>query len=320
MSENYVLVTGAAGFIGSRLTEKLLQSNRKVIALDCFLPDLYPSDIKLSRWKALDSIKSGELLKFKTDLRTDNLEFLLDFQIDSVVNQAAMPGLVKNWGDFAPYYDCNISALNRLLEVVRKMDLNSFIQASTSSVYGKSAVGDELQDLRPTSPYGVSKLAAEKLLFAYLDWYELPVKVLRYFSVYGPFQRPDMGFAKIIQAIKTGTRFTIFGDGEQRRSNTYIDDVISATILAEQKAQVGDVMNICGDETISLNQAIQFIEQASGRILDKHFSPVRLGDQTVTSGSNEFAKLRLGWNTTIGFQEGINEQVQVTTRCKPEVK
>ena len=312
MRESYVLVTGAAGFIGSRLTEKLLLQGRNVIALDCFLPNLYSADLKRERWQAFDRVKSGHLVKLEFDLRTDDFEALSKFEIESVFNEAAMPGLNPDWSNFAPYYECNLSALNRLLEFVRKNEVKSFVHASTSSVYGKSAVGDESQDLKPTSPYGISKLAAEKLLLAYLEWFGIPVKILRYFSVYGPHQRPDMAYAKIIRAIQDGDEFTIFGDGEQKRSNTFIDDIVEATILAESRATSGDVMNICGEDTVSLNEAIAIIEELANRKLNRQYGKVRTGDQRDTSGLNAKAKAKLGWTSRVGIREGLSLQVKAS--------
>jgi UDP-glucose 4-epimerase len=312
MSESHVLITGAAGFIGSRLTEKLLLQGRNVVALDCFLPNLYPAEVKRERWEAFDKIKSGHLVKLEFDLRTDNFEALSKFEIDSVFNEAAMPGLNPDWTNFAPYYECNLSALNRLLEFVRNKEVKSFVHASTSSVYGKSAVGDENQDLNPTSPYGVSKLAAEKLLLAYFEWYGIPVKILRYFSVYGPHQRPDMAYAKIIRAIQNGDEFIIFGDGEQKRSNTFIDDIVEATILAESKATAGDVMNVCGEDTISLNEAIAIIEDIAGQKLNCKYGNVRTGDQRDTSGLNAKAREKLGWTSRVGVREGLSRQVKAS--------
>ena len=316
MNENYVLVTGAAGFIGSRLTEKLLLQGRNVIALDCFLPNLYSAELKRERWKALDEIKSGHLVKLDFDLRNENLEVLSKFEIESVFNEAAMPGLNPDWSNSAPYYECNLSALNRLLEFVRKYEVKSFVHASTSSVYGKSAVGDENQELNPTSPYGVSKLAAEKLLLAYHEWYRIPVKILRYFSVYGPYQRPDMAYAKIIRAIRSDDKFTIFGDGEQKRSNTFIDDIVEATILAESRALAGDVMNICGNDTVSLIEAIKLIENFCGKKLKIKREARRKGDQIVTSGSNAFALKRLGWTPVVRFKDGISYQIDSSIKEK----
>jgi UDP-glucose 4-epimerase len=306
MSETYTLVTGAAGFVGSRLSEMLLKENRKVIALDCFLPNLYSREAKIARWERLSS---PNLVKIEFDLRSDDFSPLSKYQIDSVINQAAMPGLIADWANFAPYYDSNISGLNRLLEFTKKLNLKSFIQASTSSVYGKLAIGSESQDLNPTSPYGVSKLAAEKLLLAYNDWFGTPVKILRYFSIYGPNQRPDMAYAKIIRALYDESEFTVFGDGEQRRSNTFIDDIISATLLAEELAPPRSIINVCGDDTVSLNQAISIIERHSGKKLRRLNATGRTGDQRDTSGANSKAKELLGWSAKVGIEEGLLRQV-----------
>ena len=313
MRKDFVLVTGAAGFIGSRLTEILLLKNRNVIAIDCFLPNLYPAEIKRERWERLKKIDSGHLELIEFDLRFDDFSIFADFNIKSIFNEAAMPGLVNNWGNYAPYYDCNLSALNRFLEFCKKLPLESFVHASTSSVYGKKAVGVEAQDLNPTSPYGVSKLAAEKLLLAYNDWFGIPVKILRYFSVYGPYQRPDMAYAKIIENLKLDTEFTMYGDGTQRRSNTYIDDIVEATILAESLAEVRDVMNVCGDETLSLNEAIGIIEECIGKKLRLNKIEGRRGDQQETSGSNELVKSRLGWKANTAIRDGLAAQVQAAT-------
>jgi UDP-glucose 4-epimerase len=306
MSETYTLVTGAAGFVGSRLSEMLLKENRKVIALDCFLPNLYSREAKIARWERLSS---PNLVKIEFDLRSDDFSPLSKYKIDSVINQAAMPGLIADWANFAPYYDSNISGLNRLLEFTKKLNLKSFIQASTSSVYGKLAIGSESQDLNPTSPYGVSKLAAEKLLLAYNDWFGTPVKILRYFSIYGPNQRPDMAYAKIIKALYDEGEFTVFGDGEQRRSNTFIDDIISATLLAEELAPPRSIINVCGDDTVSLNQAISIIERHSGKKLRRLNATGRTGDQRDTSGANSKAKELLGWSAKVGIEEGLLRQV-----------
>ena len=306
MSEIYTLVTGAAGFVGSRLSEMLLKENRKVIALDCFLPNLYSREAKIARWERLDS---PNLVKIEFDLRSDDFSPLSKYEIGSVINQAAMPGLIADWANFAPYYDSNISGLNRLLEFTKTLNLKSFVQASTSSVYGKLAIGAENQDLNPTSPYGVSKLAAEKLLLAYNDWFGTPVKILRYFSIYGPNQRPDMAYAKIIKALYDEGEFTVFGDGEQRRSNTYIDDIISATLLAQELAPPRSIINVCGDDTVSLNQAISIIEKHSGKKLKRLNAAGRTGDQRDTSGVNSKAKELLGWSAKVGIEEGLQRQV-----------
>ena len=307
MNSSFTLVTGAAGFIGSAVCQRLLSEGRQVVALDCFLPNLYSNEIKQLRWQ---SLQSPNLVKIEFDLRIDDFSRLMEFDIDSVINEAAMPGLIADWSNFAPYYECNLTGLNRLLEFTRKKKVNSFVQASTSSVYGKQAVGNEDQDLNPTSPYGVSKLAAEKLLLAYNDWYGTPVKILRYFSVYGPHQRPDMAYAKIISSLINSQEFTVFGDGEQKRSNTYIEDIVEATLLAEKLAPARSIMNICGDETISLNEAIEILEKHSGTKLKRLTGPGRTGDQRDTSGVNSKAKEVLNWQAKVGIEEGLRNQLQ----------
>lgn len=261
MNQNYVLVTGAAGFVGSHLCKELLRRGRKVIALDCFLPNLYSRELKIARWNLLNS---PHLIKIEFDLRKDDFSILYDYEIDSVINQAAMPGMVTDWGNFAPYYDSNLSGLNRLLEFVKTLSLNTFYRLQLHP-FTESWLLEEDQPLNPTSPYGVSKLAAEKLLLAYNEWFGTPIKILRYFSIFGPNQRPDMAYARIISALKQNMEFTVYGGGEQRRSNTYIDDVIDATLLAEKLAPVRSVLNICGDRTISLNEAIEILERHSGK-------------------------------------------------------
>ena len=315
MSNKYILVTGAAGFIGSKVTQELLDLGRNVIAVDCFLPNLYSAESKRRRWESLKTHSSEiQLIKLEFDLRVDNFSRLSKFDIDSVINEAAMPGLSSDWSNFATYYECNLNALNRLLEFSKTKQLRSFIQASTSSVYGQSAVGDESQNLHPTSPYGISKLAAEKLLFAYAEWFSIPVKILRYFSVYGPHQRPDMAYAMLIEAINTNKPFTVFGNGEQKRSNTYIDDIVSATILAEENSMNNYVMNVCGDETVSLNEVIEILQEISGKKLILVGGANRTGDQKVTSGLNTKIKQTLGWESKTSIREGLLAQYEASLR------
>jgi nucleoside-diphosphate-sugar epimerase len=222
---------------------------------------------------------------------------------------AALPGFLKDWSDIRPYFESNLLALNRLLYHFRNSDISNFIQASTSSVYGSRALGDESQGLKPISPYGVSKLAAEKLAMTYFDNYKTPIKILRYFSVYGPSQRPDMAFAKIIRCIKSNTPFEMYGDGTQMRSNTFIRDVIDATIKAEFM-EVGEVINICGDEHASLNEIIQIIESLSNTKLRISKLTGRKGDQENTFGDNSKAKRILGWIPKTSLRQGLKEQFE----------
>jgi UDP-glucuronate 4-epimerase len=303
----HVLVTGAAGFIGSHLTNVLAKSGRQVIALDCFLPNLYENKIKYENW---NSFNKDTVTRVKFDLRSDDFEMLSDFNISTIYNQAALAGQMDTWTNAKLYYECNLIALNRLLEFAKDRRVESFVQASTSSVYGTRAVGNEGQIPKPTSPYGISKLAAENLLLAYSHSYGVPVKILRYFSVYGPNQRPDMAYSKIISSIYSGEEFTIFGDGLQARTNTFISDVLDATVLASNLAQVGEPLNICGDDFVSLNEAIAMIESISGKKLKKRFVGSRLGDQYKTFGDNLLAKRTLNWTPKIKFSDGIRTQIQ----------
>jgi UDP-glucose 4-epimerase len=176
-------------------------------------------------------------------------------------------------------------------------------------VYGKHAIGGEEQDLNPISPYGVSKLAAEKLLLAYSNNFGLPVKILRYFSVYGPMQRPDMAFAKLINCIKFGKAFNLYGDGTQKRSNTYVEDIVNATLMAESCSS-GQVLNICGDDHVSLNQVIQIIETITNSKIQIVGNDPRNGDQEDTFGDNSKAKSILKWSPKTGIREGLKLQIE----------
>lgn len=309
MSFEYALVTGAAGFIGSRLTESLIARGRPVIALDSFLDHLYPASVKSQRWDKLHNIGAPHLKLIKFDLRSDNFYLLDKFQITSIFNQAALPGLISDPRMFSLYYDCNISALNRLLEYAKYREVRKFVQASTSSVYGKVAVGDEDSELRPISPYGVSKLAAEKLILAYKESYNIETVILRYFSVYGPGQRPDMAYSKLIKAALSGSDFQIHGDGLQRRSNTYIDDVVDATIKASELSTNEVLFNVCGDETISLLDAISQIESIMGVKIRIKKGDSRSGDQRETSGVNKKIKSILNWSAQTNFKTGMEMQI-----------
>ncbi len=221
------MVTGAAGFIGSHLCERLLRDGHEVTGIDAFIP-YYPRALKEANLAWCLTQAGFEF--HEVDLRTDALAgHVADTEI--IFHLAAMAGLAKSWIDFDLYESCNVTATQRLLEdAVRSRGLRRFIYASTSSVYGRYSAGDESLPVRPTSPYGVTKLAAENLCRAYADERGLPLTVLRYFSVYGPRQRPDMGYHLFIEALFRGTAVTVYGDGQQVRGNTYIEDCIDATI------------------------------------------------------------------------------------------
>ncbi len=299
-----ILVTGAAGFVGSRLTETLANQGHNVVALDCFLPDLYSAAIKKDRFAYLTTLPN--VTGMVADLRVDNLTSI--GPVDVVINEAAMPGLTKSWEDLQLYVDNNLHALDRLIRATTSDSLQKFIQISTSSVYGRIATGSEDSPTDPYSPYGVSKLAAEKLGFAHLDNFGLPFTVLRYFSVYGPGQRPDMAYHRFLEKAKTGGTVTVYGDGEQRRTNTYIDDCVAATIAAIDHAEPGDTYNISGTQSVSINEAIETVRAVTGAKLPVDYQPVRPGDQKETRGDISKAQRVLGYEPTWALHDGLAAQ------------
>lgn len=299
-----VLVTGAAGFVGSRLTEVLSARGYEVVGVDCFLPDLYSADMKKARYEKLRHLPGVTL--HELDLRTDDLGAL--GEVDVVINEAAMAGLTKSWDDLELYMDNNVIALDRLIRQVAGPTLQKFIQISTSSVYGRIAEGDEESPTNPFSPYGVSKLAAEKLGLAHRENFGLPFTVLRYFSVYGPGHRPDMAYHRFLVAARDHTPITIYGDGEQRRTNTYVDDCVEGTIAAIERAKPGEIYNLSGTESYSVNEALQLIREISGAELDVHYEPARAGDQRETKGAIGKAQRELGYAPSWSLRDGLQAE------------
>jgi nucleoside-diphosphate-sugar epimerase len=300
------LVTGAAGFIGSHLCERLLQAGHAVRGVDAFIP-YYPRAVKEAN---LAGPRAYRWFDFRAaDLRTDAADDLLD-DVEVVFHLAAMPGLPRSWTDFDLYDGCNVTATQRLLEAARgSAILQRFVYASTSSVYGRFASGDESLPLRPISPYGVTKLAAENLCRAYAEEQGLPLVALRYFSVYGPRQRPDMGYHKFVAALLTGQPIIVYGDGQQVRGNTYVADCVEATALAVQ-ATPGETYNVGGGEAVALWDVIRKLEVLTGCRADIHRQPPRSGDQRSTHADTTKLTRHLGWKPKIGLDEGLARQVE----------
>jgi nucleoside-diphosphate-sugar epimerase len=300
------LVTGAAGFIGSHLCAQLLQSDHVVVGLDAFIP-YYPREVKEAN---LAELRNHPSFSFHLlDLRCDPLEKALA-DVEAVFHLAAMPGLTRSWTDFDLYESCNLVATQRLLQAVRACpSLRRFIYVSTSSVYGRYGSGDETLPARPISPYGVTKLAAEHLCRAHAEECGLPLVVLRYFSVYGPGQRPDMGYYRFIEAMLTHQPIVVYGDGLQSRGNTYVSDCVAATVAALD-APLGEVYNVGGGETANVWEIIGKIE----RILDCRASvrreAARPGDQRVTVADTTKLSRHLGWQPRVGLDEGLAKQVE----------
>ncbi len=302
-----VLVTGAAGFIGSALVRELSSRGINTVALDGLLGGLYPSDEKAYRWSQISDLPG--VSQFQLDLRSDNLS-QLPTDITHVINEAAMPGLGLSWSEFELYSSCNLNAVSRLIEQSQNWELAKFIQISTSSVYGREAVGNEQIPTAAISPYGVTKLAAENLALAHWRDSGLPVTILRYFSVYGPGQRPDMAYRKFINNALKDEEIKILGDGSQSRSNTYIDDCVSATISALNLGRDGEVYNISGIRERSLNEALQIIGNFVDRPLRLNYLPEARGDQHRTAGDCSKAQEELGFSHSLSLEEGLENQVK----------
>ena len=298
------LVTGSAGFIGSHLCERLLREGHTVVGVDAFIP-YYPRAAKEAN---LAGLRRQEAYRHHSlDLRTDPLGEVLD-GIDVVCHLAAMPGLAKSWTEFDLYQSCNLTATQRLLESVRRQGgIQRLIYASTSSVYGRFSTGDESMPTRPISPYGVTKLAAENLCRSYGE-FDLPVVILRYFSVYGPRQRPDMGYHRFIEALVARQPITVYGDGEQIRGNTYIDDCVEATVAA-LRAPIGETYNLGGGETASVWDVLGKLEAITGEKAVVRREPARAGDQRSTFADTSKLLRHLGWRAQTTLEVGLARQV-----------
>jgi nucleoside-diphosphate-sugar epimerase len=303
-----VLVTGAAGFIGSHVCERLIAGNHDVVGLDAFIP-YYPREIKESN---LTVLRDQTRFTFvETDLRDGELRDLVA-DCDAIIHLAAMAG-PASWDQFDRYVSCNITGTQRLLEAARaagELERRRFVQISTSSVYGVEARGNEDSPLHPASPYGITKLAAEQLTFAYHRAFGLPVVALRYFSIYGPRQRPDMAYNIFISSLLRHEPITIFGDGEQSRGNTYIDDCVTGTLLALTRGTPGEAYNLGGGVPITLNEAVAIIEEATGVSAERHYTTARTGDQRHTLADIAKARADLGYEPTVGPVEGLRAQVE----------
>jgi nucleoside-diphosphate-sugar epimerase len=301
------LVTGAAGFIGSHLCETLLAAGHEVVGLDAFIP-YYPRLIKEANLSGLRA--NPHFTFYELDLRTDDLAPALE-GVDTVFHLAAMGGLVLSWTHFDLYMTCNIQATERLLAAIRQTGkVDKFIYASTSSIYGSDVTGPETATPHPVSPYGITKLAGEHLVQAYDRQFGIPSTILRYFSVYGPRQRPDMGYYIFTDAILHGKPITVFGDGNQLRGNTYVTDITRATLLARDKFERGAIYNLGGSEEVSANQVIALLQEIIGKRTEVQYAPARPGEQSRTLADTTLAQQRLGFVPQMSLRAGLEEQVR----------
>jgi UDP-glucose 4-epimerase len=302
-------VTGVAGFIGSNLAERLVADGRAVLGVDCFT-DYYPRGVKEANLEAVSRAAGFEFVE--ADLSVVDPAPLLD-GVSGVCHLAAQAGVRASWGsEFESYIESNVRATQRLLEAAKDAALSKFVYASSSSVYGET---DDLPmrengRVRPISPYGVTKLAAEHLALLYHRSYGIPVVSLRYFTVYGPRQRPDMAFHRFIRAAAAGEPVTIFGDGEQTRDFTFVDDVVAATALALDRGAPGEILNIGGGSRVTLNEALAAIESAMGAPIERRHEARARGDVSDTLADNTKARDRLGFRPGVALEDGLVRQCE----------
>ncbi|MGE5243121.1 MAG: NAD-dependent epimerase/dehydratase family protein [Betaproteobacteria bacterium] len=298
------LVTGCAGFIGSTLSERLLADGADVIGIDCFT-DYYPRPIK--ERNLAGAVAHPRFRFVESTIQGADLGALLADRTH-VFHLAAQAGVRKSWGrDFAVYTTNNIEATQVLLEACATLRLDRIVYASSSSVYGDAVAMPMREDARPqpVSPYGVSKLAAEQLCYLYHVNCGLPTVALRYFTVYGPRQRPDMGFHKFLRATILGEPIDIYGDGEQTRDFTFVADAVSATVAAATRGAPGRVYNIGGGSRVSINEVLHMIARVSGRKPRVNIDPAQKGDMRHTCADTSLARADLGFRPAVALERGL---------------
>lgn len=301
------VVTGAAGFIGSHLTESLLMDGHEVVGIDAFV-DYYPRSVKEANLSRARGHRAFRLLEGHVE-RMDLAEALEG--AGQVFHLAAQAGVRASWGrDFALYTENNVLATQRLLEAAVAAGTPRLVYASSSSVYGDTPSLPLREDAacRPVSPYGVTKLAAENLGNLYERNHGLPVVSLRYFTVYGPRQRPDMAFHRFLKAARDGEPIRLYGDGEQTRDFTYATDVVAATRAAAVSGRPGCVYNVGGGERVSLNQVLKTIEAVTGRPFRIIREEAQKGDMRDTFADTTAARRDLGFRSTMPLAEGLGRQ------------
>jgi len=303
----HVLVTGAAGFVGSHLSEQLLAAGHSVVGVDAFIP-YYPRPVKE---RNLATAQAHPAFTFhEIDLRHAELAPFLE-GVDIVFHTAAMAGLLKSWQQFDEYMTCNILATQRLLAAAVAATVRHFLHCSTSSVYGRFATGDEDAPLAPISPYGITKLAAEELCRAYAEKDGLRYTILRLFSVYGPRQRPDMGYNIFIRKLLAGDTIVVDGDGTDSRSNTYVADCVRGLMLAAERPErsAGQIFNLGGGEEVNVNEVLAILEELSGQKARIAHGPQRPGDQRRTVANIGKARAVLGYDPQTRIHDGLAAQL-----------
>ena len=308
------LVTGAAGFVGSHLSDRLLEQGHEVTGIDCFT-DYYPRAVKDAN---LSSPRARKRFRFvEASIQEAPWHTLLD-GVTHVFHLAAQAGVRSSWGnDFSVYTAANVDATQVLLEACRDRPLERFVYASSSSVYGDRVAIPMREDARPQplSPYGVTKLAAEHLCMLYHANCGVPAVALRYFTVYGPRQRPDMAFHRFLSALLADRPISLYGDGEQTRDFTFVEDAVTATGAAGERGPAGAVYNIGGGSRVSMNHVIEVLARCTGRIPEVRRDAPQKGDMRDTFADTARARAELEFVPRVTLEKGILAEYQWLATC-----
>ena len=304
-----VVVTGAAGFIGSHLSERLLAEGHEVVGVDAFT-DYYDRAWKERNLEVARSQDRFSLVEL--DLAEADLRELFE-GAGVVYHLAGQPGVRPSWGSqFDQYVHDNIIATQRILESLKGSTIQKLVFAGSSSVYGDAEMFPTKESAlpRPVSPYGVTKLAAEHLTHLYYRNFGVPSVSVRYFTVYGPRQRPDMAFTKFMKLMSEGREIEVYGDGEQTREFTYVSDAVEGTIKAASADVAGQIFNLGGGSRVTLNRALALLEEVSGMEIRRHSLPAAPGDPRHTGASINLARERLNWEPRVSLREGLAKHWQ----------
>jgi nucleoside-diphosphate-sugar epimerase len=307
------VVTGAAGFIGSHLSAALLDSGATVTGVDCFT-DYYARALKDAN---LATVKDRQGFTFVEGALQDlDLGKILT-GATHVFHLAGQAGVRKSWGgDFDVYIRDNVQATQRLLESMARMPIQKYVYSSSSSVYGNDVPLPMLEDtyLQPLSPYGVTKLAAEHLGHLYYANHGVPTVSLRYFTVYGPRQRPDMAFQRFLTAARDGGSITVYGDGDQTRDFTFVADIVAANMAAAAQGRPGRVYNIGGGSRVTLNHVLELIQKVTGKTVAIQREPEQKGDMRHTYADTSAARRDLDFTPRVSLENGLAQQYQWLTK------
>ena len=303
-----LLVTGCCGFIGSHLSEKLLEMKYEVVGIDCYT-DYYSKELKEKNLS--QAMENNKFIFLEKNLLDCNLKDLLK-DVDYIFHEAAQAGVRYSWGqNFDTYTKNNILATQKLLDACRYSKVKKIIYASSSSVYGDILLlpMKETAIVRPVSPYGVSKLATEHLCYLYYKNYQVPSVVLRYFTVYGPRGRPDMAPFKFTKKIDSNKIIEVYGDGTSQRDYTYVSDIVAGVLAALDANKEFEIFNLGGNKPIELNKFISLIEDNLGKKAIKKNIEKQQGDVDITFADLTKSRIILNYNPKISIEEGIKNLI-----------